>query len=306
MLPYGGELLPRLSGSDWESRFAPFPIEIRLDEPLCTHTTIEIGGPCHCFLLPESTDALIASIRVCKEEEIPYRFLGAGSNVLFADSGYSGVIIATERLVGSTVHGDRVEVLCGEPLSSLLATVARTGEQSLGFLAGIPGSLGGAIAMNAGIPAHSIGDIVDRVAVLDTHNDVRILNAEECHFGYRESKIRAERLPVLWASLRLDEEPYDYDAILAHRRATQPISERSSGCVFKNPPNLSSGQLIEECGLKGFRVGMAKVSEKHANFILNLGGAKEAEIRKLIDIVHQKVYKSFHISLELELEVIDG
>ncbi len=306
MLPYGGELLPRLSRSDWESRFAPLPVEIRLDEPLCTHTTIEIGGPCHCFLLPENTDALIASIRACKEEEIPYRFLGAGSNVLFADSGYSGVIIATERLVGSTVHGNRVEVLCGEPLPSLLASVARTGERSLGFLAGIPGSLGGAIAMNAGIPARSIGDIVDRVAVLGTHNDVQILNAEECHFGYRESKIRTERLPVLWASLRLDEEPYDHDAILARRRATQPTSERSSGCVFKNPPNLSSGQLIEECGLKGFRVGMAKVSEKHANFILNLGGAKGAEIRKLIDIVHQKVYKSFHISLELELEVIDG
>ncbi len=306
MLPYGGELLPRLSRSDWESRFAPLLVEIRLDEPLCAHTTIEIGGPCHCFLLPESIDALIASIRVCKEEEIPYRLLGAGSNVLFADSGYSGVIIATERLVGSTVRGNRIEVLCGEPLPSLLATVTRMGERSLGFLAGIPGSLGGAIAMNAGIPARSIGDIVHRVAVLDTHNDVQILNAEECHFSYRESKIRTERLPVLWASLRLDEEPYDHDSILARRRATQPISERSSGCVFKNPPNRSSGQLIEECGLKGFRVGMAKVSGKHANFILNLGGAKGAEIRKLIDIVHQKVYKSFHISLELEIEVIDG
>lgn len=305
MLPYRGELLPRLSRSDWESRFALLPIEIRLDEPLCTHTTIKIGGPCHCLLLPESTDALIAAIKACNEEEIPYRILGAGSNVLFADSGYSGVIIATERLVGSTVHKDRVEVFCGEPLPSLLASVTRTGDQSLGFLAGIPGSLGGAIAMNAGIPARSIGDIVDRVAVL-AQNNVQILNAAECHFGYRESKIYTERLPVLWASLRLNEEPYDHDAILGRRRATQPISERSSGCVFKNPPNRSSGQLIEECGLKGFSVGMAKISEKHANFILNIGGAKGSEIRKLIDIVHQKVYKSFHISLELEIEVIDG
>jgi UDP-N-acetylmuramate dehydrogenase len=289
-----------------ESLFAPFSVEIRIDEPLCTHTTIDVGGPCHCFLLPESMDALTASIRICKEEKIPYRLLGAGSNILFADSGYSGVIIATERLVGSTIHKDRVKVLCGEPLPSLLASIAQTGERSLGFLAGIPGTVGGAIAMNAGIPARSIGDIVDSVAVLDTHNDVRILNAAECHFGYRESTIRAERLPVLWASLYLGEEHYDHDAILARRRATQPISERSSGCVFKNPPNRSSGQLIEECGLKGFQVGMAKISEKHANFILNLGGAKEAEIRKLIDIVRQKVYKSFHISLELEIEVIDG
>jgi UDP-N-acetylmuramate dehydrogenase len=211
---------------------------------------------------------LIASIKACKEEEIPYRILGAGSNVLFADSGYSGVIIATERLVGSTIHKDRVEVLCGEPLPSLLASVARTGDRSFGFLAGIPGSLGGAIAMNAGIPARSIGDIVDRVAVL-AQNDIQVLNTAECHFGYRGSKIRTERLPVLWASLRLNEEPYDHDAILTHRHATQPISERSSGCVFKNPPNRYSGQLIEECGLKGFRVGMAKISEKHANFILN-------------------------------------
>ncbi len=305
MLPYRGELLPRLSRLDWKSLFAPLPIEIRLDEPLCTHTTIEIGGPCHCFLLPKNPDALIACIRICKEEEISYRILGAGSNILFADSGYPGVIIATERLVGSTVYKDRVEVLCGEPLHSLIASVARTGDRSLGFLAGISGSMGGAIAMNAGIPARSIGDIVDRVAVL-AQNDVQILNAAECYFSYRESKFRTERLPILWASLHLNEEPYDHNAILTHRRATQPISERSSGCVFKNPPNLSSGQLIEECGLKGFRVGMAKISEKHANFILNIGGAKGSEIRKLIDIVHQKVYKSFHISLELELEVIDG
>jgi UDP-N-acetylmuramate dehydrogenase len=144
------------------------------------------------------------------------------------------------------------------------------------------------------------------VAAIDPAGNVRILQQRDCEFAYRQSVFRTQHMPVLWARLRLDGESYDREAMSAQKLAHQPVFARSAGCVFKNPPGGSAGRLIDEAGLKGTRIGMAKVSEKHANFILNLGGATSAEIRKLIDIVRQKVYKSFRILLEPEIEVIDG
>ena len=160
--------------------------------------------------------------------------------------------------------------------------------------------------MNAGIRQKSIGAIVMEVDVIDPAGNVRTLQRDDCEFAYRQSIFRTQRTPILWARLRLDGESYDGDALRAQRLAHQPVFARSAGCVFKNPPDGPAGRLIDEAGLKGMRVGRAKVSEKHANFILNLGGATSAEIRTLIDIVRQKVYKSFRILLEPEIEVIDG
>jgi UDP-N-acetylmuramate dehydrogenase len=306
MLPEGGELLRRVIPSRLVSELSDLPGEIRFDVSLAPRTTIGVGGKGACLIVPRTVDALVEAIRLCRQCGVRYILLGAGSNLLFSDHGYPGVVIATEGLSGSVIEGESVKAFCGEPLPSLLAAVGRAGVRSLDFLAGIPGSVGGAIAMNAGIPGRSIGEMVDRVAVLSPQGEVRRMSAGDCRFTYRRSAIRDERLPVLWARLRLDGEPYDRAAILAQRRASQPLKSRSAGCIFKNPLGLSAGRLIDRAGLKGFRVGMAKVSEKHANFIINLGGARSAEIRKLIDIVRQKVYKSFRIPLELEIEVIDG
>lgn len=306
MLPEGGALLRGVERSAFASRLSALYGEVRFEEPLACHTTIGVGGTAVFFLSSEHPADLAEAVRLCAHHGYPYLLLGAGSNILFSDRGYPGLVISTERLRGVFHEGDRVRVFAGEPLPTLLDAVNRVQTRSLNFLAGIPGSIGGAIAMNAGIPARAIGEVVDEIAVLDLSGQVKRLRAADCGFSYRKSRILEERLLVLWVRLRLDGAPYDREEILAHRRAHQPLCTCSAGCVFKNPPGFSAGRLIEEAGLKGFSVGMAKVSEKHANFILNLGGATSADIRKLIDIVRQKVYKSFRVLLELEIEVIDG
>jgi len=273
---------------------------------LSNHTTLGVGGEARYYCTPETTDELADLIGFCRRCDQPYRLLGAGSNTLFADRGYPGMIISTERLRGSSFVEESVRVYAGESLVRLLFTANLNGVRSLNFLAGIPGTLGGAITMNAGIRQQSISAIVMEVAALDPAGNVRILQQIDCEFAYRRSVFRRQHMPILWAWLRLDGESYDREAMHAQRLALQPVFARSAGCVFKNPPGGSAGRLIDEAGLKGTRIGMAKVSEIHANFILNLGGATSAEIRKLIDIVRQKVYKSFRVLLEPEIEVVDG
>ncbi len=306
MLPERGSLLRGLDRTTFTEQLQSWGGTVKFGETLATHTTIGVGGQAACYCLPESPQELTESIGLCRRYNRPYLLFGAGSNLLFSDRGYPGVVFSTERLCGVFLEENSVRVFAGERLVSILDAVNRVGVSSLNFLAGIPGSLGGAIAMNAGIHGQSIGDLVTEVAIVDNAGGMRILQQEDCQFGYRQSAILGQGLPVLWAQLRLDGESYDREEMLAQRLARQPVSARSAGCVFKNPSGVSAGQLIDEARLKGLQVGMAKVSEKHANFILNLGGATSAEIRKLIDIVRQKVYKSFRVLLDLEIEVIGG
>ena len=276
------------------------------EEPLAPHTTFGVGGNASYYVLPKTGSALASLIEWCHTRAVPYVLLGGGSNVLFPDGRYSGVVIGTRGLTGVTVTPSYVDVGAGVRIGELLTHLHRIGIRGLDFLVGIPGTVGGAIAMNAGIPERTIGEVVERVWAIDMCGNITRFDKEECHFSYRSSRFRAEQLPILAARLRIDGPAYDAASLLARRRATQPTGAHSAGCVFKNPPGDTAGRLIDAAGLKGFRVGMAKVSEKHANFILNLGGARSADIRKLIDIVREKVYKSFCILLELEIEVIDG
>ncbi|HUT87243.1 MAG TPA: UDP-N-acetylmuramate dehydrogenase [Candidatus Heimdallarchaeota archaeon] len=306
MLPEEGALLQGLTRTASIDRLQVLRNKIRFDEPLSNHTTLGVGGEARYYCTPESTEELADLIGFCHRCDQPYRMLGAGSNILFADRGYPGMVICTERLRGSSFVEESARVYAGESLARLLDTANHNGVRSLNFLAGIPGSLGGAITMNAGIRQQSISALVMEVAAIDPVGNVRILQQRDCEFAYRQSIFRTQHMPVLWARLRLDGESYDPEVMRAQRLAHQPVFARSAGCVFKNPPGGSAGRLIDEAGLRGTRVGMAKVSEKHANFILNLGGATSAEIRKIIDIVRQKVYKSFRILLEPEIEVIDG
>lgn len=243
---------------------------------------------------------------MCREHGVPYFILGKGSNILFSDSGYRGIVISTARLTACNTSDSHLLADCGVPLSALISAANVGGNASLDFLAGIPGSLGGALAMNAGIKERSIGDIVEEITILSAGGVLRSIDREACGFSYRTSLILRSRLPVLGARLSFDGKMYDREQLLARRAATQPFGFPSAGCTFKNPIGRSAGELIERVGLKGFRVGMAKVSDIHANFIINLGGASSAEIRRIIDIARQKVYKSFHILLDLEIEVVDG
>ena len=293
-----------LAAAARELRAAGVPL--RLQEPLSAHTTFRVGGPADIYCEPGSVEGLSSSVQICRQTDVPFFVLGAGSNVLFSDAGRRGVVIATRAVRGIAATSTGLEAAAGEPLSGLIAAAQERGSLSLGFLAGIPGTVGGAAATNAGIPEHSMADILESVAVLDASNRVLTLQRSECGLGYRTSALRGRLLVVLSANIRFGSASFDVEALLARRRATQPIGEASAGCIFRNPIGESAGALIDRAGLKGALVGSAQVSEKHANFIVNRGGATSAEICKLIDIVRQKVYNTHQVSLDLEVEVIDG
>ncbi|MDD5263496.1 MAG: UDP-N-acetylmuramate dehydrogenase [Candidatus Bipolaricaulis sp.] len=281
-------------------------VDVRYDEPLSDHTTFRVGGPADGYCEPQSIPELVEAVRLCRAQAFPLFVLGAGSNILFPDDGHRGVVICTKSIRGVAASSTGLDVAAGEPLSSALAAAEEWGSRSLGFLAGIPGTVGGAVATNAGIPGRAMSDVIESVSIIDPANQSAELAPRECGFGYRTSRIRDRRLVVVSAKLRFDHEIYDPAVLLARRRTTQPIGQASAGCVFRNPPGGSAGALIDQAGLKGFTVGRAQVSEKHANFIVNLGGATSAEICKLIDIVRQKVYKTYQVSLDLEVEVVAG
>ncbi len=280
--------------------------DCRRGEPLACHTTFRVGGRADIFHAPRTIEGLIGAIELCRSLGLRYAVVGGGSNVLFSDCGFRGVVLSTAAIRGAADAPWGIRASAGEPLGQLIAGAERRGARSLNFLAGIPGTIGGAIAMNAGMRDRSIGDMVRSVLVLDPAGAVREVTARDCGFEYRGSAIRREGLIVLSAALGLDGPSFDREAVLGRKQMTQPLSLPSAGCIFKNPPGRSAGELIDRSGLKGTTVGKAQVSEKHANFIVNLGGATSAEICKLIDIVRQKVYNTFHVGLDLEIEVIDG
>ena len=304
MFPKRGAVLSRVVDTRLHRVLTRYGTAYR-DEPMARHTTFGVGGRAAYYALPETGAALATMIGLCRERAVPYIVLGGGSNVLFPDSSYPGVVIGTARLATVVIDPPYVDVGAGVPIGKLIARLNRIGIHSLDFLAGIPGTVGGAIAMNAGIQERTIGEVTEHVWALTDDAFARFRWTESL-FSYRGSLFRRARLPILGARLRIDGPAYDATYLLARRAANQPLAAHSAGCVFKNPPGDAAGRLIDAAGLKGLRVGMAKVSEKHANFILNLGGAQSADIRKLIDIVREKVYKSFRILLELEIEVIDG
>ncbi len=305
MFPEGGKVLSGVNPGELLRQLGK-AAEVRLNEPLAPHTTFGVGGEAAYYVVPHHPTAVRDIVGLCRDASIPYMLLGAGSNVLFSDNGYAGVIISTEQLTGIRIDGFHADVYAGTRIGDLLTRLHRAGIHSLDFLSGIPGTIGGAIAMNAGIPETAVGEQVKHVWALDADGNISCLDGRVCRFSYRDSVFREQRLPILAVRLYLGGPVYDSCQLIARRKKNQPVGVRSAGCVFKNPPGDAAGRLIEAVGLKGFRVGMAKVSEKHANFIINLGGASSADIRKLIDIVRQKVYKSFRILLELEIEVIDG
>jgi UDP-N-acetylmuramate dehydrogenase len=278
----------------------------RRGELLSRHTTFRVGGRAQYFFAPQNPTELVKIIEQCRQMGLRVFILGAGSNLLFSDRGFPGAVISTRDVRGIAQSGGDLDVAAGEPLSSIVAFAETRGVHALSFLCGIPGTLGGAVAMNAGIRGRAIGDQVVAVRILCADGKIRTLSAHEMDFGYRCSAVLRERWVVLSARLSQRGPDYDGDEILRRRRETQPTAFASAGCVFRNPPGVSAGELIERSGLKGLTVGRARVSEKHANFIVNLGGATSAEICKLIDIVHQKVYNTSHVSLDLEIEVIDG
>lgn len=273
------------------------PGELRPGEPLSRHTTFRIGGPAWCYFLPGTKEAFVEAISRARREGIPWFVLGKGSNVLFPDRGFPGLVVSTAALRGLEVGGGRIRAQAGVPLPRLVPL-------GYGELAGIPGTVGGAVAMNAGTRQGSIGRHVVAVEVLARDGGIRRIPGGECAFSYRSSRLLRLGLPVLEVELSSPREAVGAAGVLSRRRS-QPRGLPSAGCVFRNPPGAPpAGWLIDRAGLKGLRLGDALVSPEHANFICNLGRATAAEVLGLMELVRERVRRLFGITLEPELRIV--
>lgn len=285
---------------------------LKCSEPLSGHASFRLGGEADYYVNPRSIQEIRGSVALAAQEGLPWMVLGNGTNILFPDEGYHGLIIHLGRNWGSWRLSPDGQLICraGASLGGLTGWLRTQGFHEMNFLVGIPGSVGGAVTMNAGIPEATIGDLVQSVRALEPCRRLVSLEGADCRFEYRRSLFREAGWVVLEVTFRLGQSQKLWDAneLLQRRRACQPLSWPSAGCVFKNParPSPSAGRLIEAAGLKGSRVGGAVVSPGHANFILNQGQATSRDVRRLIDIVRNKVYKDFGVELRLELVVVSN
>lgn len=281
---------------------------VRTGEPLARHTSLRIGGPADYFVVPASVDDIGEALAFAHDHGLPWIAIGNGTNILFSDAGYHGVVIKLGPALGCIeARGDRVLAQAGASLAGLISHVRSLGLRDLDFLVGIPGSVGGALAMNAGIPEEEIADVVTRVGALTFDGKFITLSRDDCRFGYRSSRFREEPLIVIEGEFALGSgKSWDSAELLRRRRERQPLGVPSPGCVFRNPVGVgaTAGQLIDQAGLKGYRVGGAAISTKHANFIVNEGGATSRDVLQLIDIARSVVLKYWGVELKLELAVV--
>lgn len=288
------------------------PATIRSGVTLRDYTTWRVGGPAEWFAEPGTEDELIALASWAVAEGLPFRCIGAGSNLLIADTGLTGVTLCNRRLQGSVVDPTEgwVEAEAGEPLPTLARRVAKAGLSGLEWSVGIPGTVGGAVVMNAGAQGGCTADWLHSARVIDPARPAEpfTLLASDLDFAYRHSRLQEEPLLVLAARFRLNagQDPAVVSARtsanLQSRTSSQPYQQPSCGSVFRNPEPEKAGRLIEGLGLKGLRVGEAQVSTLHANFIVNLGGALASDIDRLIARVREQVLEAHHIALQPEVK----
>lgn len=284
--------------------------EIRCEEPMSRHTTFRTGGPAAYYVEPAGEKELAAVIRCCRETGTPYYILGNGSNLLVGDRGYEGVIIAMEKFWSDIcVEESRIYAGAGALLSRIARSALEASLTGLEFAAGIPGTAGGAVVMNAGAYGCELKDVLNRVRVLAPDGNSRSLTAGELEMGYRTSCVARNRYVVL--DTVLDLQPGDPDRVrsrmedLAGQRKTkQPLEFPSAGSTFKRPEGCYAGKLIQDAGLAGFRIGDAQVSEKHCGFVINRGKATASDIMQLCREIQEKVKEKFDVMLELEVKTL--
>ncbi|RLW68308.1 MAG: UDP-N-acetylenolpyruvoylglucosamine reductase [gamma proteobacterium symbiont of Stewartia floridana] len=289
----------------------PLRGEMRLDEPLSKHNTWRVGGPAKQFYRPADRDDLVNFLTQLDEDE-PLFWLGLGSNLLVRDGGFDGTVIATQgSLNDCTLLDDRrIYAEAGVSCAKVARVAARAGRCGVEFLAGIPGTMGGALAMNAGAFGGETWQRVERVETIDRYGVVRQRETTDFQVSYRHVK-RPEGEWFLSAQLSLlagdvEAAQQKIKALLARRSATQPTTQPSCGSVFRNPPGDHAARLIESIGLKGRQLGGAQVSEKHANFIVNTGDATAADIETLIETVQREVKQATGVDLITEVHRIGG
>jgi len=278
------------------------------DEPLSRHTSFGVGGRCSALVLPSNVDEIVSLVQYLTEEEAPFIVIGKGTNLLVSDRGYEGVVIKlADNLSLVEQNGELLFAQSGASLSKLVEFAIEHSLSGLEKLAGIPGTVGGAVWMNAGAYGAFFGDRVASVEVVSFSGER--LTIDNPRFSYRAGFEGKEKLIITGVYLELT--PGDKTVlssvasdILEKRRKNQPLDMRSAGCVFKNPPGDSAGRIIDWLGLKGKRVGGAQVSPVHANFIVNTGNATASDIYDLINLVRNKVFEKTQIALSLEVVTV--
>ena len=283
---------------------------VRRDEPLSEHTTFKTGGPAEVFAIPGSTEALTGLILMLNREAVPYFILGNGSNVLAGDRGFKGAVL---QIAGNNyqVRTDKekgiIEAESGILLSKLSRLAAENSLTGMEFASGIPGTLGGAVVMNAGAYGGEMKQVVESVTLLDIKKGELVTRScGEMRFAYRDSLVKHGDYAVIRAVIRLDSGEKNeilekMEELCAKRNEKQPLNFPSAGSTFKRPEGYFAGKLIEDSGLKGYSVGGAQVSEKHCGFVINRGNATSADIKKLIDDVRRIVYEKQGVMLEPEV-----
>lgn len=281
-----------------------------MGEPLDKHTSFRIGGPAAVAVFPENADQTVSAIRACRWADVPYLILGAGSNVLAPDNGFAGCVIFMTGLRELTIEGTMIRAGAGNSLTHLACAARDAGLSGLAFAYGIPGTLGGGVYMNAGAYGGELADLITSVDFYDADKDCTIeIPREDCAFGYRTSAFQSRNGVILGASMTLSggdiaavtAEMNDYKA---RRQEKQPLDYPSAGSAFKRYPGFFTAQLIDEAGLKGYTVGGAQVSEKHAGFIINRGGATAEDVRTLIRIIQEKIREKHGFTIEPEIRML--
>lgn len=283
---------------------------VRFQEAMKDHTTFKIGGPADVMVIPQSIEELRDIIACCYKNSYGYFIMGLGSNLLVRDKGIRGVVI---KLGGSfekvSVNGQEIEAESGASLSKLANTAADHSLSGLEFAEGIPGSIGGAVVMNAGAYGGEIKDVLLKVSVIDNTGKLQIFKSDDLSWGYRKSVFQDSSSMVVLALLKLKMDDKDrirarMDDFASRRREKQPLDYPSAGSTFKRPDGFYVGPMIEELGLKGYRIGGAEVSQKHAGFIINTGNATCHDVLELIALIKFKARERFKVELHPEIRVV--
>lgn len=283
---------------------------LKLQEPMKEHTTFRVGGPADFFIQPKDTEELKDAIQILENHQVPVMVIGNGSNLLVRDKGIRGAVIQIfNRMSEITVDGDIVTAQGGALLSAVAAKAADASLTGLEFASGIPGSVGGAVVMNAGAYGGEMKDVLVSVDVLTKDLEIKTIPAEELELGYRHSIIPAAGYIVLGAKMKLQKgEETAIRSRMAElaeqRRAKQPLQYPSAGSTFKRPEGYFAGKLVQDAGLKGKTIGGAQVSEKHSGFLINIGGATAQDILDLIAFCQKEVKEQFGVILETEVKIV--
>ena len=283
--------------------------DITVDSPMSEHIYFRVGGPADILVTPVNEEQVVYTLKLCREYNVPYFILGNGSNILVKDGGISGVVIKFNKLNKITTEGNCVTAQSGALLKDVSKAALENNLRGFEFACGIPGSIGGAVFMNAGAYDGEMAHVIKSARVIDENCNIKNLTKEELELGYRSSIVMKKGYVVIEATVELESGEYasikdKIDDLTNRRESKQPLEYPSAGSTFKRPEGYFAGKLIQDSGLKGFSIGGAAVSEKHSGFVINKGGATAKDVLDVIAHVQKTVKENFDVELHTEVRII--